>query len=238
MDEQRSSEKTKLERVIMTWRNIILRFSVLVLVILATACAVKPTKEIIDINIAVASPQLVTSSPIVVIRNVRDARTFVSFDEDRSKPQLVTNGLDDPTITARTLGQFTTAGGERLWDFLLPEDGKTVEDLVREALTRAFTLAGITVVEPGEHTDEAIPVDAEIITFWSWNTGKWTFKFHFLSEIAIQGEIPPFENGETVSGSIWKVSVISGGSRSYINTITEGLEDLVQNAQSRIEKGK
>lgn len=221
----------------MTSIKIILRLGALAMIVLATACAIKPTKQVIDIKVETAPVQLATPSPVVVIENVKDTRTFVSFNEDRSRPQLVTSGHDDAEITARTLGQFTTAGGDRHWDFLI-SGGSTVEDLVREALTRGFTLAGITVVKPGDRTDEAIPVSAEIIHFWSWNTGKWAFNFHFLSDVTIQGNIPPFETGETINGSIRLKSVIAGSSKSYINVVTKGLENFVQNLSSRIEAGK
>jgi hypothetical protein len=184
------------------------------------------------IDVAIDSvPQPQSPRATVVITEVVDARTFGPTNPDRSQPQLITGGEHDPSVTARSLGQFTTAGGAPFWDFLLPAN-RTVADLVREALESAFHEAGIAVVHSPE--DGAIPITAEIIHFWSWNTGSWTFKFHFLADVNIMGQLSPFEAGETVQGTVMLQSAVAGSARGYVNTNTKGIQNFVENVRERI----
>lgn len=208
-----------------------IRYLVLVLLLggMAAGC-VAPSKNVIDVRFApAAEPE--NAEVKVSINEVVDRRSFSPVSEDRTVPQLVTEGLDDPAITARSVGLFWTAGGDAFWDLLLPED-RPVTSLVTETLENAFRDAGFTVVEPG--ANGAIPVTAEILRFWTWNTGSWTFQFHFATEIRIRGQVPPFETGETVNGNVMLRSAIGGSGKSYINTITKGLENFTENFNSRI----
>jgi len=96
-------------------------------------------------------------------------------------------------------------------------------------------MAGFVVVEAGEDVPGAIPVNAEILRFWSWNTGYWTFAFHFVTDVSIQAGVPSFEKARTVSGSMLLRSAVMAGEHSFINTTTKGLDNFVMNLQMDLE---
>jgi hypothetical protein len=52
----------------------------------------------------------------------------------------------------------------------------------------------------------------------------------------IRADLPPFEEGETVSGMILLRSAVAGGDHSYVNTTTKGLRDFVENVRTRIRE--
>mgnify|MGYP000898460809 FL=1 len=192
-------------------------------------CA-SPSKVVIDVRL---QPVATPSNPDirVAIGEVVDLREFSSTVESRSLHQMVTEGYADPQVTGRALGLFWTAGGTPIWDFMLPE-GRSVTMLVEEALKNAFREVGMEVVEPTEAG--AIPIRAEIIRFWTWNTGSWTFQFHFETDVRIQGQLPPFESGEVISGRMRLKSAMAGGPRAYTNTVTKGLGDFIEQFKSRV----
>ncbi len=200
--------------------------------LLAGGCA-HPLRRVVDVPLpSIAQPG---SGPIVAIVEVVDHRSFVHESPDPADSQLITGGEDDRALTARSFGQFTTAGGRRFCDFLLPE-GRSVEGLVRASLASGLRLAGFRVVEPGEEVPEAIPVSAEIRRLWTWNTGTWTFAFHFASEVAIRAAITPFETTSAVQGSALLHSAVAGSDHAYANTATKGLEDFVENLRRALRQ--
>ena len=151
--------------------------------------------------------------------------------------QLVTEGLEDPAIRARTIAQLR--GGSRAGvDFLLPE-GQSAASLVRNSLAQAFRGAGFIVLEPSDPGfATSIPVNAGILRFWSWMTGTWTFTFEFETVVLITADIPPFEPGEEVRGYAQLHSAVSASERSFRNTTNKGLDDFVAKVRARLEAGK
>ena len=223
----------------MTSQKAINGIFMLALIMFTFACATQPKQIVVNASVKDVSDDAPASSPSVVIENVKDTRFFFRtiFTGDQSPPTLVQGVPDDVENKARTLGLLWSSKNKPLFNVTLPE-GKTVEDLVGEALRRAFTLAEFNVVEPGEQVEDAIPVSAEIVQFWYWNTGTWAFNFHFLCEVAIHANIPPFEAGETISGTLKRKSVMGGRPTTYLGNINEGLEIFVQNLKARIESAK
>jgi hypothetical protein len=193
----------------------------------ASACSTAPRREVVDV--AIAQRENLAQGPAVLIVEVKDSRKFVesaSVPLDPAPQQLVAGGSEDPAITARAFGHLRDASKKPRIDVLLPE-GRTVMDLTREALANGFRLAGLRVLAPGDPgAGEAIPISAEILRFWSWNTGSWTFTFHFEADVIVRGALPPFDPERRVEGRTTLHSAVGAGSGSYVNTTTKGLADF------------
>jgi hypothetical protein len=150
---------------------------------------------------------------------------------------LVTEGVEDPAIRARSIAQLW-GGNRAVVDFLLPE-GQSAALLIRNSLAQAFRGAGFIVLESNDPRFAAsIPVSAEILRFWSWMTGTWTFTFQFETVVMITADIPPFEPGEEVRGYAKLRSAVSASERSFRNTTNKGLDDFVAKVRARLEVGK
>lgn len=208
-----------------------LRFHFLLIASLAlTGCAARQAPIRVDLEI----PTNPSTQRRVHIAEVVDQRQFTVSGEDPVPHQLATDGLEDPAITARCIAQLRTASGRPMRDFLLPK-GKSASSLTREALTRAFRESGFVVVEPGDTGFAgSTPVAAEIIRFWSWNTGSWTFTFHFESVVLITAAVAPFEQGRQVRGEVRLHSAVAASERSFRNTTTKGLNDFIENVRREL----
>src|SRR5206468_395365 len=69
------------------------------------------------------------------------------------------------------------------------KDGKTAAALIKDATTDAFARAGYRVVESASAPTD-IPVDVDILQFWAYNTGSWTFKFTAVIEAQLRSDVP------------------------------------------------
>ena len=205
------------------------------LAVLTSACAMAPKREIVDV--AVRPETSLPQGPAVVIAEVRDSRTFVASDpkaKDAAPQQLVTGGSEDPLITARAIAQIRDASARPFVDVLLPE-GRTAMDLVRDALANGFRLAGIRVLAPDDpDAATAVPISAEIVRFWSWNTGSWTFTFHFEADVKVRGAFAPFDPERLVEGRTTLHSAVAAGPGSFLNTTTKGLENFTSQVADAI----
>jgi hypothetical protein len=98
-------------------------------VVVCSACA-SPKKHALDIPISgTANP---TNGPAVVIEPVVDARVFVESSDDPAQHQLATNGVGDPSVTARAFAQQRNLFSNPMLDLELPE-GRSVSQLVNDA---------------------------------------------------------------------------------------------------------
>jgi len=173
----------------------------------------------------------------VHIALVEDRRAFEVSRADPVPHQLVTEGVEDPAIRARSIAQLW-GGNRAVVDFLLPE-GQSAALLIRNSLAQAFRGAGFIVLESNDPGFAAsTPVNAEILRFWSWMTGTWTFTFEFETVVMITADIPPFEQDEEVRGYARLHSVVSASERSFRNTTNKGLDDFVEKVSARLEAGK
>jgi len=199
---------------------------------LGSGCATN--RGIVDVR--VSEPQNPASGPAVTIFRVTDKRVFEAAPRVASVPSLKGKEIDDKAITARAIARKRNGYGKALGDILLPE-GRTVENLVREALTKSFRDAGYRVVDgaPGS-TDNVVPIEADIEQFWSWVTpGFWAMSMEFEARVSIKGDIPPFKNGETVRGYV-ELHTQAAGTRAWVNTFNKGIGAFVAEVTKRLEK--
>lgn len=132
---------------------------------------------------------------MVVIRSVTDDRVFEEAPADPSTPSLGFGGADAATATlkSRAIGRKRNTFGKALGDVLL-EDGKTVEDVVRDNLAAALHEAGYRVQEQADAGAAATVLDVRIKQFWAWfQPGFWAIELHtkIATDINLSGAATP-----------------------------------------------
>jgi len=171
----------------------------------------------------------------VKIIRVTDSRVFEKAPRQPSIPSLRDGAIDNRAITSRAIARKRNGYGKALGDIVLPE-GRTVEMLVAEALTKAFRDAGYQVAGSNDTTTVAIPVEAEIEQFWSWITpGAWSIGVFFETTVNIKCDLASFKSGEKVSGKIHLQSQ-AVTTRAWSNTINKGIEAFINEMKNRLPK--
>jgi len=219
---------TKKEK--MRFRSVWWAWAVAGLVLLGSGCAT--SRGILDVRVNL--PQDPSSGKVVSIVRVTDHRQFEEAPRDASIPSLKGKEIGDPSITSRAIGRKRNAYGKALGDILLPE-GRTVEDLVREALTRSFREAGYRVIDnPASSKEKATPVEADIEQFWSWLTpGFWSLSLQFEAKVRIKGNVGPFKTGQTVSGHV-ELHSQAASTGAWLNTVNKGIDAFVQEVNKQL----
>ena len=188
--------------------------------LLGSGCATN--RGIMDVRLDV--PQNPSSGKAVKIVRVTDRRVFETAPRTASVPSLKGNEIDDKAITSRAIARKRNGYGKALGDILLPE-GRTVEDLVRESLTKSFREAGYRVVE-NEDGAKAVPIEADIDQFWSWfSPGFWALSLEFEAKVQVKGDVPSYQNGKSVRGYVLLHSQ-AATTAAWQNTIQKGLDNF------------
>ncbi len=63
--------------------------------------------------------------------------------------------------------------------------------------------------------------------------GFWTLSLDFETKIKIKGNIKPFKKGEIVQGHV-KLHTQSAGTRQWLKTINQGIDNFVQEVKKRL----
>ena len=202
------------------------------MLLLAGGCAT--SRGILDVR--VSDSQNPASGPAVAIARVTDKRVFEENPRDPSIPSLKGSEIGDRSLTARAIARKRNTYGKALGDILLPE-GRTVEDVVREALVKSFREAGYRVVDGSAGSDGAVvPVEADIDQFWSWLVpGFWAVSMKFEATVVLKGNIPALQNGETVRSSV-ELHAQVADTRAWLNTVHKGMDMLVSEVSKRLTK--
>lgn len=202
--------------------------------LMASGCATN--RGILDVRVPDAGDP--DSGPAVMIVRVTDNRSFELAPDSPSVPSLKGGEVDDESITSRAIARKRNGFGKALGDILLPE-GRTVEDLVREALAKSLRQAGYRVVGPTPgRGGKPIPIEADIQKFWCWVTpGFWAMRMEFEAEVLIKGDVPSFRTGETVRGYI-KLHTQAARTASWMNTVNKGIENFVTETTKCLMAGK
>jgi|TARA_B100001964_G_scaffold152560_1_gene167923 hypothetical protein len=206
----------------------------MVLVLLGSGCATN--RGILDLNVGV--PDNISSGQAVEIVRVTDRRVFQLAPNKPSIPSLKGGEIMDKSITSRAIARKRNGFGKALGDILLPE-GKTVEDLTREALTRAFREAGYSVIDNStESPGNITKIEADIEQFWAWFTpGFWAVKLDFEAKVKITGDIPPFQKSDIVRGHV-RLHSQAAGTRAWRNTLNKGIEAFIQEVKKRLSQNR
>ena len=199
--------------------------------VLGSGCATN--RGILDVRIDV--PQDPESGKVVKIARVTDRRVFEEAPPNPSTPSLKGMEIGDPAITVRAIARKRNGYGKAIGDILLPE-GRTVEDLVREALVKSFREAGYRVVADDAKADKAASIEADIEQFWAWFTpGFWAVTLEFEAKVNIKGNVKAFKEGKMVRGYVLLHSqaAVTG---AWLNTLNKGLENFTGEVKAELTK--
>ena len=202
------------------------------LIFLAAGCAT--TRGVIDVPAKVASNP--TSGPAVRIDRVTDRRVFEINPRQANIPSLMNDTeIKNPAITSRAIGRKRGAFGKAFGDVLLPE-GRTVPQIVEEALTRSLQEAGYRVVgKQDPDASAAIPIEADIEQFWAWfRPGAFQVAIEFEGSVRFTSPLPALQAGDPVKGNS-RVTGMAATSDTWQEAVAKGVDDFVRNARERLK---
>ena len=172
----------------------------------------------------------------VTIVSVTDSRKFELRPKELSIPSLKDGQINNSAITSRAIARQSGSEGEPLGDILLPE-GRTVADVVKEVVTKAFRERGYVVVEKGSPAfGKATSLFVDIREFWCWCTidGLWCDR-HFRAFIRIEGtNLFSDSSGRDIFG-VARIHSGTGLTRVYVKTLNKGVEDLAVNIKAKLK---
>lgn len=153
-----------------------------------------------------------------------DDRVFQIKPSSSDIPSLKYDEIDDKSITERAIARKRNNFNMAIGDVLLPE-GRTVSELVSNAVATAYRQAGYEVVSsPGARDVSEVKVN--IIEFWSWYSAEGVLDKVLRNKSLLQIKAPgtPVQTVKTLVSENVKVATDTDW-----KTITEsGLEAITQ----------
>jgi hypothetical protein len=206
-----------------------------VVAILLSVAGCATSRGVVDIRIPVTLAS--AAARTVKLVEVLDNRSFQRKPSDPSIPSLKGAEIQDRAITSRAVARKRNSYGKALGDILLPE-GRTVEALVTDALTAAFSEAGYRVVQRDEAGyEEATAVTADIEQFWAWfSPGFWAAHLEFEARVRLKGEVAGLEKQPVIRGYI-RLATQAATTRAWQNTIYGGIEDFIAKLKATLLSG-
>jgi len=169
-----------------------------------------------------------TKNTKVYIRNITDSRKFVLNNDNPYLEQLASVENIDPVIVSKATAQARGVSGGVVSDIFTE---KKIIDNVKEAIKERFQPAGFSV---SNAETNAIPIDVNIIRFWSYNTGTWVFNFHFDISVDLVGDLAVLKAQKNFSSTITKASALGAGPRQYRNTISKGIDKFIRELAAQL----
>jgi hypothetical protein len=166
----------------------------------------------------------------VKIVGITDTRNFETAPRTQSIPSLRKKEINDVNVRSRAIGR------QRNTFVLLPE-GKTVQAVIREAITRALHDRGYSVVDKGSADYEgAMPLRADIRQLWAYVTpGFWSLKLEFEAVVLIQGD-PFLTSKEEQLRGYAKLSARTGARSNWIKVMQEGMDDFIDKLKEKLRR--
>ncbi|MBO4967044.1 MAG: flagellar biosynthesis protein [Pseudomonas sp.] len=153
-----------------------------------------------------------------------DDRVFQIKPSSSDIPSLKYDEIDDKSITERAIARKRNNFNMAIGDVLLPE-GRTVSELVGNAVATAYRQAGYEVVSSPDARDVS-EVKVNIIEFWSWYSAEGVLDKVLRNKSLLQIKAPgtPVQTVKTLVSEHVKVATDTDW-----KTITEsGLEAITQ----------
>ena len=184
------------------------------------------------LDVRVRVPDNPTEGAAVVIARVTDRRDFPP-----SKRLAI-----DTTIPSQDVFRRADVGNKNIsaraiafGTYLLPE-GRTVEDLVGEILTKSFREAGYRVVNQESAAQEkATPVEADIEYFWCGvRTDVVVYSLMFEARVKVSGGLPGLKSGEPMGARQTLHTANARPARNWMKAIDKGIEALVKEMTQRL----
>ncbi len=200
-------------------------------VVLASACVSVARNRPLEIEIRPAAPAV---GPPVTLSSITDERRFeaagaVLFGAPSGPVVPRGENPDDESVTS----QWITIADP------LPE-GRPVQDIVREILTRAFTDAGFHVARPGDSQyDAATPIQTAIERFWCWAGGSGVVgSLDFEARLRLQAELPTLRDGREVEAQWRRGTARAASPDAKEVVIGEGVDKLIENLRLVLEESR
>lgn len=203
------------------------------LIMMVTACATK--REIADIQLPVSvNPPIDKAVKFV---RVTDRRLFEPSPDDPATPSLTLGDIANAQIKLRAYARMVNRFGKVEGDVALPE-GRSVEVVVKEALTKAFREAGYRVLEEFDPDYEsAIPLEVDIQRFWGWLTvGFDVVPVNFEAQVIIKGDLKTFDKGLEIKGSV-VMEVRSITPSTWNDTVNGALDVMIEDTKAHLSDG-
>ena len=191
--------------------------------LLAGCAATRSTFDVQSAPLAAQAP----ATAFVKITELRDLRQFEAAPRNPSTPSLQDpNEIKNPAITSRAIARKRGGYGNAMADILLPE-GRTVQQLVREGVTRAVSQKGYAVVdERSPDYANALPLQVDIQQFWAWFTpGFWQISLEFEGILVLRSEVLIGDKADRVRG----YAILKGMAATddeWKEVLTMGMADL------------
>ena len=209
-------------------------FTVAMIALTLSGCAA--SRSTVDLSVAPIS-QHSDAKAYVKLLAVADQRKYEINPRDPSIPSLGNAAqIEDRAITSRALARKRNSWGMALSDIMLPE-GRTVEQVVREAVTKALMDKGYALVEPGDvHYATASPLKVDIQKFWSWMTpGFFAISLEFESALHMEGDALIDLKQEMVRGYSHG-NFFAATDAAWQETMQEGMTDLINKISAKLRK--
>ncbi len=203
------------------------------LVLGLVACA--GASPILDVRLAaIPDPE---AGPAFRIQRVSDRRFFQPISRDPRLPSAQ-DGLPDAALARRIVARRSIGGDRPAGDLLLPE-GRTVEDLVAEALTAGFREAGYRVLAPSAPGHAAaLPIEADIEQLWGWMRRRAysDAMFDFEVRVRVRAPLAPFAEGARLRG---QSRLTRGGpsNTTWERLVEDGMADLAASVRAQLSGG-
>jgi hypothetical protein len=214
------------------------RVSIATLTVVGLVSGCATTRSTIDMPGAptAAPTQPAAARAFVKITDLKDLRRFEAAPKDPSTPSLENPAeIQNRAITSRAVARKRGGFGAALADILLPE-GRTVEQVVREAVTKALLEQGYAVVDAtSSEFSKALPLQVDIDQFWAWFTpGFATVQVEFRGLLMLKGEAVTGRKEAIVQGyGIVKGMVITDA--EWREVLVAGVNDLTKNTKAVIK---
>lgn len=196
----------------------------------ASACAT--SRGIVDLRPGLG--QAPASGPAVAFASIEDKRHFEVAPRDASIPSLKDGRISDAALTSRAIARKRNTYGQALGDILRPE-GRTVVDVVGEALSRALHDKGYRVVPASAAAAEgADALQVEILDFWSWITpGFWAMHIESRLMVRVTGTRPPLAGPKVFRGYI-RLGTQAATTGAWQNTMRKGIDSFVADVEAQL----
>jgi len=200
------------------------------MLLFASGCAT--SRGVVDVKV---SPSETPAGGVAIkILNVTDSRNFEVAPKLQSTPSLNEEEIKDANIRSRAIGRKRNTYGKALGDFLLPE-GKTVQGLVKDAMSKALREKGYAVVEPrSSDFEKAMTLEADINQLWAYmKPGFWALTLEFETIVNIKGDVFQNSKEEQVRGYS-RMSAQTGAESNYIEVMQNGIDNFIDNFKKKL----
>lgn len=221
--------------------NILRNLAIVSLVLFVTGCAA--SRSVVNLEIAdeIANP---TTGIAVKFVSVEDKRVFELDRKVLENPFISEAEINNEVTKSRLIARKRNGYGVAKGDVFLP-DGMTVESLVAGELIKVFRSAGYRVItEDDNDFATAIPIEIEILQFWSWHTwraGQFKTgnmsrsKVGNVSELRFKGDLGKGVDMHVIENRFLSEPYVAIFDSDWTKTTSNGLKGLMVKVEAYLK---